>query len=122
MGRRFESPVKHFPGFVEIKEPIPYADVCVWEDAIDALNEKYPPKEDEDGKRLPTWSFRQFYRAAFPALFPCVEKWNIIGLPENVTVQTFPGTPANAREQLIAWLVECVSKVYKGNEDNDPNG
>ena len=98
------SPVKHFSGTVTLKDPLPYVTVVKFEQVIRS-------KEDIDaGQKF------------LPVILESVEKWGIQNMPEGVTVETFPGTPRRAVYELIAWLLNELTVIYKGNEEGDPNG
>jgi hypothetical protein len=58
--------------------------------------------------------------AILPGIFACVEKWSLKGLPERITLSTFPNRPRAEREKLIAWLVTNISEIY-GAEQEVPN-
>ena len=105
MGKLIECPVKRFAGSVELKDPLPYLVVVSFEAAArDARG-----TGDDMGKCF------------LPVLIEAVEKWNLENIPEGVKLETFPGSPRKAVLELIAWLMNEVTAIYKGNEDNDPN-
>ena len=108
--RKVESPVEKFPGVVELSEPFTMPQALAWERAIREM----ASLEDEDKTIL------EFDNLILPVIFEMVEKWNIEGLPENVTPETFPATPRTASAELIGWLVKEIGIIYKG-EELDPN-
>ena len=60
--------------------------------------------------------------AILPGILACVEKWNIPGIPENPTVQTWPTRPRVAVSALVAWLLTEVGKLYQDTvEPEAPN-
>ena len=48
-----------------------------------------------------------------PALFACVQEWNIDGMPD-VTIDTFPLTPRSETHELIEQIFSAIHKVYNG--------
>jgi hypothetical protein len=55
--------------------------------------------------------------ALLPGIFAAVEKWDLKGFPERITLANFPTRPRQERANLIAWLVEQVSTLYKESQD-----
>lgn len=49
-----------------------------------------------------------------PAVLSCVEKWEIVGVPEIVTLDNFPASPRKASHELIEWIYRELLKVYFG--------
>ena len=79
-----------------------------YQKSIEALDDAKKLKES-DGLFV-------FYAKLLPAAIPLVEKWEIKGLTNPVTYETFPASP-----RLVAWLVECVTDLYNKTNDSDPN-
>ena len=107
MSKHVESPVKRFSGSVELKDPLPYLVVVRFEQAVGTLRADATAKDA--GAHF------------LPVLLDCAEKWELKNFPETLTVDNFPGTPRKDSLALIAWLINEVTAIYKGNEDNDPN-
>ena len=112
MTKRFETPKdwKKFSGSIEIHDPLPLLAVMTWEEAITTAR---------DSEKKTTAGL---HYAMLPAIFGCVAAWHIDGL-DNPTVENFPGTPRAAASQLVAWIIDCVMDVYRGEEleQADPN-
>lgn len=53
-------------------------------------------------------------RPKLPALIACVEKWEINGFPEPVTVDNFPLSPRRETHNLIEQIFREIAKVYNG--------
>jgi hypothetical protein len=61
-------------------------------------------------------------KAFLPGILPCVEKWDIPGIPANVTIDTWPLRPRSAVGSLLVWLASEVGKLYADSTDTDtPN-
>ena len=50
--------------------------------------------------------------ALWPGIDACVEKWELNGLPERITLANFPAHPKAERAKLIAWLVTNITELY----------
>lgn len=109
MSKVITSPVKKFPGTVTLSDPLTFPQVFAVEDALD--------KSIEVDSAFA--SSRARY-AVLPAIIECVEKWELEGIPENVTVETFPATPPTSTARLIAWLINEIVELFKEAEP-DPN-
>lgn len=83
--------------------------------AIEAVNDASTKEQLEkyvDGKGKIKKTILDEIR--LPAIIACVEKWDIAGFPETVTVETFPLSPRNASHDFILWLFREINKVYSG--------
>lgn len=49
-----------------------------------------------------------------PALIACVEKWEVEGLPDKMTVETFPLTPRSKSSQFVELVFDAIRQVYNG--------
>lgn len=108
MSKVITSPVKRFAGTITLSDPLTLPQAIAVEDAIEA------------GKKLlketPQGSLRKYHVAVIPGLLKCVEQ---IDIP-NVSVDRWPGTPANASALLSAWLINEVLKLFQ-EDDAVPN-
>jgi hypothetical protein len=52
-----------------------------------------------------------------PAVFACVEKWNLAGFPQTPTLENFPMNPLPARHELVEWLWNEVRLIYFGEAE-----
>lgn len=52
-----------------------------------------------------------------PAIFTCVEKWELQNMPENLSAENFPASPRKESHKLIEWLFGEIQKVYLGELD-----
>ena len=55
--------------------------------------------------------------ALLPVIFDAVMRSELKGCPESMTLANFPTRPRQERANLIAWLVEQVSTLYKESQD-----
>ena len=116
MGKTIESPVKRFPGKITLCDPLTYAQVAKWDEALQRIR-----KETELSK---VERLAQIERELYPLIFEFVEKWEL----ENMKAEpreSFPnataGTSAASIHGLVGWLITECQNVYDGNEDSDPN-
>jgi hypothetical protein len=49
-----------------------------------------------------------------PAVFACVEKWELSNMPEKLTADNFPASPRKDSHLLIEWVFREIMKVYTG--------
>ena len=109
MSKLITSPVKRWPGSVTLADPLSFPQVFAFEDA---LAEATKLGEDITVER-------QYY-ALLPGVCACVEQWNLDGLG-RLTAETFPATPRKSATQLLSWLMEEVSGLFREAEEI-PNG
>jgi hypothetical protein len=107
--KRFDSPVKKWPGHVLLHDPIPLIKIAAFQVAVADIR-----KNKSSGDAV-TQSI------LLPALIPCVAEWHLEGFPEPVTVENFPGTPRDQSSILVSNLVTAIMQIYKGDEDSSPN-
>jgi hypothetical protein len=50
--------------------------------------------------------------ALIPGFEACVEKWELKGFPERITLANFPTRPKVECAKLIAWLVTNITELY----------
>lgn len=111
MSKVITSPIKRWAGTVTIADPltIPQAQ------AIEAS--MTPPEKREDGR---VW-YSVIDGNQLPAIFACVEKWELSNMPEKLTAETFPASPRKDSHNLIEWIFSEIRNVYFG-ELEVPNG
>jgi len=116
MGKTVQSPVKRFPGSITLRDPLTFALVAKWEEAIERMK---TANKEADVARLAVIE-REFY----PLVFEFVETWDLKNMsPESRESfpNASPGTSARSIHALVAWLISECQKIYNGNEDSDPN-
>lgn len=129
MPKKIDVQIKGFEGSVTFFEPLFLEQVLAIEDAQDAAAEQAPPsalltklnelsgKVDDKGEVIRvTWSSR-VDKHFIPAICKSVEKWEIAGLPEKVTPETFPMSPRSRTIELINFLFGELVKIYSGEID-----
>ena len=106
MSKILTSPVAKFPGTITIPDYLTYPQaIAYW-------------KGNEAARAIPdTGSMVEVNYALLPGLFLCVEKWDIQGLPEPLTVDNFPATPPRACRQLIQWVHKSITELIKDVEE-----
>jgi len=118
MSKIIVSAIKAFPGEVVLYDPIPMPRVLEWETGINAgVN---AVMEAGDGK-IPRSLIQNLH---LPGICACVEEWRLenpnrrVVVPldgfEQLTPETFPGTPKTASAKLIAWLTLEIGTIYSG--------
>jgi len=123
MPKVIKSPVKHFPGTVTLSDPLTLPQVVKIDECL--FNRRHYFEETEvDGERMYTLKDGNFPSQAdtvgVAAIVECVDEWALKNFPNDVTAETFPGSPRGASRELVSWLILEVLKVYNG-ETEVPN-
>ena len=108
MSKVITSPSKRWQGSVTISDPLTLPQV----EAIEAGLEM--PRQADDTDKDGRVFFTVLDKPHLPAIFACVEKWELSHFPESVTIETFPMSPRKDSHELIAWLFHEIYKVYMG--------
>ena len=120
MPKVIKSPVEKFPGTVTLSEPLTMPQVVIIDDCLLTRREFFEEKEI-DGKRGYVLKAGAFWSqpdsVALEAIVQCVDDWNLKGMPEDVTAETFPGSPRAASRQLVDWLITEILEVYQGEAE-----
>lgn len=101
----YTSDVERWSGKIFTAPYLTFPSLISWEKALDDAKKL----KESDG-------IFAFYAKLLPAAIPLVEKWELVGLPNPVTYETFPASP-----RLVAWLVECITDLYEKTNTPDPN-
>jgi len=101
------SQSKAYPGTVTIYDRLTLPQVELVEVALG----NKPPVID--GK----FALTDADKPRLPALLACVEKWDLKGFPDNVTMDNFPFTPRRQVFHLISQIFVEIAKVYNGELD-----
>lgn len=98
-------PVKKWPGSVVLADPLTFPQLFAFEDARAEVVEKQDQlsRDQLDG----LW---------IPGILACVEKFELQGLPEQITPATFPASPRIASAKLISWLLREITAIYAEDE------
>lgn len=105
MSKVITSPSKRWAGTVTLADPLTLAHVEAIEQALEIQT---------DGERV---YLSVIDKRNLPAVFACVEKWDLGNFPEAVTLDTFPMSPRKASHDLVQWLWNELMKVYVGEQD-----
>ena len=106
MSKVITSPVKRFSGTVILSDPLTYPQIFAWQDAIEDSNAEEARKDVR----------RQIY-ALLPGILKCVEEWQLKGVPEHPTRDTFPATPDGPATELVTWLVREITTLHDEAEN-----
>lgn len=108
MPKVITSPVKQFPGTVTLTEPLFLPQAEVIEEALDF-------KVDGDTIRITTLD-----KKYLPAVFACVEKWDLVNFQVDPAAQTIQMSPRRASHEVVDWIWSEIIKIYIG-ESEVPN-
>ena len=117
MPRQITSPVEKWPGTVTLCDPLTFPQVVGLQDAfadVETAREKAQVKN-----RVLTQA--KLDSILLEPVCACVQKWELDGFPEDVSVETFPATPQKPAAELVAWLIGEVMKIYTGETAPVPN-
>lgn len=109
MGKIIESPIKEFPGTVEIFKPVPYPEFITWEKRITESHEALNSVLNKEGRftqgegEVMTWT----------AIQGMIQNWNI----ENFDIANPTADPRVPVMSLMTWLVREIRKVINGEVD-----
>ena len=116
MAKVITSPIKKWPGTVTLSDPLTYPQFFAVEDAI-AEGNRQAAEAKEAGKEI---SQQRYAAAVVGGVLKCVEAHDLKGLPDPLTVDNFPASPATSSMRLASWLIEEVTEIYT-SEDESPN-
>lgn len=101
------SPVKRFAGRITLPDSLTYPQLIAWEQALAAAQ--------ADGLT----NVQRWY-ALIPGVLACVETWELAGVPDHPTADTFPSTPRVAADKLLRWVMDNIRAAIV-EDDNAPN-
>jgi len=102
----YTSNVDRWPGKIYLPLYMNFKTLIAWEKAVrsSGLTEK-------------TVDLEIMQETLLPLICKLVKKWEIVGLPETLEADDFPGSPS-----LLSWVVECAMDLFtKTNGNPDPN-
>ena len=104
MSKVVTSPIERWSGSVTIADPLTIPQAMAIEAAMTP-----PERGDDDRIWLSVIDGNQL-----PAIFLCVEKWELKNMPEILTADNFPASPRVQSHKLIDWLFYEIRKIYLG--------
>jgi len=96
------SPVKRWQGTVTLSDPLTLPQA----EAVDEAMTTLPPSKDGQV------TLTAIDKLHLPAIFACVEQWNLEGLPDPLTMDNLPMSPLRARHSLIDRLWQEITGIY----------
>lgn len=106
MSKTITSPVKEFPGSVELPDRLTMPQALAFEQSI------------RDGQALEEASQTQYDAVMVEAICACVEEWELEDFGQ-LAPDTFPATPRIASAELIAWLYGEIITLYNPEVPNE---
>lgn len=103
-----ESNVQRWPGRIYLPDYLTFPALLEWEKAIKHLQSGPDGKTNVDMESL--------YTHVLPVIMNVVVKWELEGLPEKMTPETFPGSA-----ELLNWLTNCVTELFSNTNEIAPN-
>ena len=112
MSKVIKSPVDRFAGTITISDPLTLPQVVAVQEAL--------READELKAADPNASQAKYNLSLLPGILACVEKVDIPGM-ENVTPETWPGSPYQSSAKLVAWLIGEIIDLFREAEAPVPN-
>ena len=109
MSKTIVSPVKRWPGHVVLADPLTFPQLIAFREALAKIGQG-------NGN---DWAVTNY--TALSGVILCLEEVHLQGIPEGVTLETWPSTPPRSAARLIAWLLDEITKLMEEAEP-DPNG
>lgn len=107
MGRTVTCPVERFAGTVTLPDFLNVSQVRRLEDSFgdpDAMKKKKDEK---------VW-VSVAAEMRLPVILACIQEWNLQGVPEKPTIETFPMTPIADASALVRWLFGLLIELWTG--------
>ena len=109
MAKTIKSPVKQFPGSINLPDRLTMPQALAFERSV------------SDGQVLinseETASQTEYDNIMTPVICEVVEEWNLDDL-DQLSPDTFPGSPRKASHELIAWLYNEITRLYNPDVPN----
>ena len=105
----YVSKVDRWPGKIYANSYMTFPELQKWEEAIEGT--KSLVKEGEEN----TANTISFYGALLKPAIEIIKKWEIVGIPEKVSVENFP-----ASLSLVAFVVDSITDLYRRTNYTDP--
>ncbi len=102
MTKIITSPVKKWPGTITLHDPLTFPQVLAFQDALDGAR----------GLGADVTLSHVNY-TLLPGIFACIAAWNLDGISNEPTPDTLPASPAAASAQLIAWLIDEITALFR---------
>ena len=112
MGKRIESPVKRYTGYVILPDFYDYGQLIAWTEAINKID------DGEQAESVPIAELLPKLAARACAIIPMVQEWAIEGIPAKP--DRLPATPIQSAVKLNYWLSNEIWKVINENGEVDP--
>jgi hypothetical protein len=118
MSKTIKSPVKEFPGSVELPEYLTFPQAIAYEQSILETQALFDGARELDDEEDVTVSQIQYDASMIGVICECVEQWDLKDL-EQLSPETFPSTPRVASAKLVAWLFEEITKMFRPEVPNE---
>jgi len=113
MSKTIKSPVKEFPGSVELPDYLTFPQALVYEQSIIDTQALFGNGEEPEKV-----SQVRYDAEMIKAVCACVEEWNLDNFGQ-LAPDTFPSTPRKASKELVAWLYEEITYLFSPDVPNE---
>ena len=113
MSKVIKSKAQNYTGTVTIFDRLVLSQVELVEAALLDNKTVYEDARENEKSVYRT----QIDKPKLPALLACVEKWEIEGFPEPLTVDNFPLTPRADANYFIEMVFDEIRRIYNGERE-----
>lgn len=101
-------PIPRWAGTAQIYDPLTLHQVAMVQRAIANVQKMEEPVKAEVEEVM------------LPAILACVVRFNMTGIPEEMGVDQWPGSPRDDSAKLFEWLLGEIMVVYRGEVEPVP--
>lgn len=111
-----QSPVKRWPGEVDLPMYLHAADVLAWKAAIDEA-QRLTEEARSNGEMITLEQATAINVAYQRGICTIVRGWRLQNLPESIVAENFPHTPTKAARELRGWLMREITSLFDDEEE-----
>jgi hypothetical protein len=104
MGKRHDSPVKRYPGYVIMPDYFSWGQMIAWDECV--------TRAGAAEGTLPRMA------AQADGVLSMVEEWHITGIAEKPTA--LPASPVRPAAELMGWVIGLINSMIVEAESPDP--
>lgn len=113
------SPVKRWPGEVDVPMYLHAADLLAWKASIDEA-QRLTDEARAQGGTVSLEQATAINVAYQRGICTIVRGWRLQNLPESIVAENFPQTPTKAARELRGWLMREITSLFD-DEETIPN-
>ena len=102
---QIDTNIERWPGHIVLPEYMNFPQLSLYQRALASAQKN----DDSDDMSV-------FFEHLLPMAFKIVKEWHIKGLPEDLSAETFPASPA-----LVSFVVTEIANLFNATNGIDPN-